>query len=100
MYIIHAGVWGEGLLVEIPLCIVQSNLSPISGICQPVQVVVRHIGSLGVDHVVFSFCQAYPKSVRNMRAQGLEPLSLKQMFWLAEQVIRLTHARCWSTFAP
>ncbi|CAK9053249.1 Uncharacterized protein SCF082_LOCUS29039 [Durusdinium trenchii] len=51
---------------------------PIMDNTKDFEVVVRHIGSLGVDHVVFSFCQAYPKSVRNMRAQGLELVQLSR----------------------
>lgn len=81
------------------------------------EVVVRHVGTLGIDHIVFSFCQdlgaavgsdvagfrmsrhafwecflmilvyfgvfsrwnrreAYPKSLRNMRAAGMERLGV------------------------
>eukprot|EP00913_Durusdinium_trenchii_P031562 g29554.t1 len=41
---------------------------PIMDNTKDFEVVVRHIGSLGVDHVVFSFCQAYPKSVATCAA--------------------------------
>ncbi|CAJ1374488.1 unnamed protein product [Effrenium voratum] len=42
------------------------------------EVIVRHVGSLGIDNIVFSFCQAYPKSVRNMRDVGLELVTLSR----------------------
>ncbi|OLP74254.1 hypothetical protein AK812_SmicGene46265, partial [Symbiodinium microadriaticum] len=42
------------------------------------ETIVRHIGGLGIDYIVFSFCQAYPKSVRNMKAAGLELVTLNR----------------------
>jgi len=51
---------------------------PIMDNMKDFETIVRHVGSLGVDHIVFSFCQAYPKSVRNMRLSGMELVTLNR----------------------
>jgi len=38
--------------------------------------IVRHIGSLGIRHITFSFCKPYKQSVRNMLAAGVELVAL------------------------
>jgi len=51
---------------------------PVRDNLKDFEVIVRHMGNLGIDHIVFSFCQAYPKSVRNMKAAGLELITLNR----------------------
>jgi len=51
---------------------------PVMDNTKDFETIVRHVGSLGVDHIVFSFCQAYPKSVRNMRDSGMELVTLSR----------------------
>jgi len=51
---------------------------PVRDNLRDFETIVRHIGGLGIDYIVFSFCQAYPKSVRNMKAAGLELVTLNR----------------------
>lgn len=70
-----------------------SSGGPVLDNLKDFELIMRHLGSLGVDHIVFSFCQAYPKSVRNMLAAGLELVTLnrEQEYAILDRIMPIAH---------
>jgi len=61
-----------------PIVFYRKRGGPVVNNLKDFKTVMEHLGNLGIDHITFSFCQAYPKSVRNMRDAGLELVVLNK----------------------
>ena len=62
---------------------------------QDFEQIVRHIGSLGIRHITFSFCKPYKQSVRNMLSAGVELVALSDA-----QQRQADSMSCWIVHSP